>query len=110
MLKSSIYFNKVLYTYFLQKTLMKYLSTIFSNKICRLKIIKACEIELLIESKNIYSVLYFLKNNTLTQCKVIVDIVLSDNPGKIKRFFISYLLQSIYNYRIKITSKFCDLA
>jgi NADH:ubiquinone oxidoreductase subunit C len=108
MLLNTSYYN-TLHTYFLQKVFIKYLITIFPKLIFKIKIIKTYEIELLIELKNLYALIYFFKNNTMTQFKLLVDLVIVDTPGKNKRFFVIYILESIYNYRLKLQSKFSDL-
>lgn len=86
----------------LQKIYVSFIKQLFNKTITNFKIYKANELELRINDKYIYSLIYFLKFNNLTQCKFLIDIVISDYIGKKYRFSITYLLLSIFNYRIKI--------
>ena len=59
----------------------------------------------------ITNVLFFLKNSTYSQFKVLSDIIVYDHPGKKKRFTIVYNLLSVkYNTRfmLHICSKECE--
>jgi|TARA_B110000259_G_C13923448_1_gene365805 NADH:ubiquinone oxidoreductase subunit C len=61
--------------------------------------------DLLVEVKKekIPFILFFLKNNTYSQFKVLTDIVVSDYPNKKKRFSVVYSLLSIkYSTRVNI--------
>ena len=59
------------------------------------------------ESKNLHSVLLFLKSNTQCKFKQLIDIVPVDYPNEEKRFKIYYLLLSHENNsRIKISISF----
>ncbi len=59
------------------------------------------------ESKNLYSVLLFLKSNTQCKFKQLIDIVPADYPNEEKRFKIYYLLLSHENNsRVKISISF----
>ena len=59
--------------------------------------IKHHQIYLYIESKNIIDVILFLKTNSETKFRQLVDITAIDYPEKDKRFQIVYLLLSIEN-------------
>jgi len=59
------------------------------------------------ESKNLHSVLLFLKSNTQCKFKQLIDIVPADYPNEEKRFKIYYLLLSHENNsRVKISISF----
>ncbi len=59
------------------------------------------------ESKNLHSVLLFLKSNTQCKFKQLIDIVPVDYPNEEKRFKIYYLLLSHENNsRVKISISF----
>ena len=61
------------------------------------------ELTLEINPQNINKVLYFLRNHTSTQFKLLVDITAVDYPSKKKRFEVIYILLSIqHNARIRI--------
>jgi NADH/F420H2 dehydrogenase subunit C len=61
------------------------------------------EITILAEPSKIYSLLYFLKDNTNCQYKELIDIVVVDYPQCEKRFELNYLLLSLrYATRLKI--------
>ncbi len=56
------------------------------------------------ESKNLHSILLFLKSNTQCKFKQLIDIIPADYPNEEKRFKIYYLLLSHEkNLRIKIS-------
>ena len=64
------------------------------------------EIEIDSNSKNIYPLVLFLKQHSLSQCKSIIDIIGCDTPNKKYRFSIIYNLLSInYNLRVRLISK-----
>jgi len=68
--------------------------------------------ELLIEVKKekIPFILFYLKNNTYSQFKVLTDIVVSDHPEKEKRFTIVYSLLSVkFSTRIHVKSHVSEL-
>jgi len=61
------------------------------------------EFYLIVSPYNIHNLLYFLKHNTNTQYKLLVDISSVDFPERNNRFEINYHLLSIkYNHRINI--------
>lgn len=68
--------------------------------------------DLLVEVKKekIPFILFFLKNNTYSQFKVLTDIVVSDYPNKKKRFSVVYSLLSIkYSTRVNIKTWVSEL-
>jgi len=67
---------------------------------------KFSELELKVNSNNIYPIFFFLKKHTYCQYDCLVDIVGYDTPGKRLRFGIIYNLLSVrYNTRIKVVTK-----
>jgi NADH dehydrogenase (ubiquinone) Fe-S protein 3 len=53
-----------------------------------------------------YPVLFFLKNHTISQFKVLSDMICFDTPGRKYRFSIIYNLLSMdLNYRFKVQIK-----
>jgi NADH dehydrogenase (ubiquinone) Fe-S protein 3 len=69
--------------------------------------VKNNDIELRVNSNNIYPILYFLRKHTNCQYDCLIDLVCYDTPGKTLRFGIVYNLLSVqYNTRIRVVSKF----
>jgi NADH:ubiquinone oxidoreductase subunit C len=59
------------------------------------------QLSLVTNRSNAYALLLFLKNNSLSQYKSLIDIIAYDIPGKIYRFVIIYaLLSTRFNRRI----------
>mmetsp|Transcript_9944 Transcript_9944/g.12404 ORF Transcript_9944/g.12404 Transcript_9944/m.12404 type:complete len:296 (+) Transcript_9944:196-1083(+) len=55
------------------------------------------------DAENIGRILNFLKNHTMTQCKVLTDMTAVDYPMKEQRFEVVYMLLSLrYNNRIHV--------
>lgn len=70
------------------------------------QIISGFELEIDVNSKNVYPLVFFLKKHSLCQCKSIIDIICLDTPNKKFRFSIIYYLLSVsYNIRIKVITK-----
>jgi len=92
-----------------QKTFLTFLtSNLFY--IIRKKKVSNLEVEAWTLSWNIYPILTFCKNNTLSQLEVLTDIVVSDHPQDKYRFIIRYLLLSVkFNYRLTLISKSKEL-
>jgi NADH:ubiquinone oxidoreductase subunit C len=62
-------------------------------------------LEIFINSKNVYKLLYILKNSSNFNYNSLVDIFICDRPGKKKRFVITYHLLSLFkNNRIQIST------
>ena len=61
------------------------------------------EIVIVVSYKNVFKVIYFLKNSLLVQCGCLISISGVDYPDKKNRFEVSYELLSIrYNFRIRV--------
>jgi len=83
----------------------------FLTKLLGKTIQKACvqnsDLELRINSNNIYPVLCFLRKHTICQFNCLSDIICYDMPGKELRFGVVYtLLSTRFNHRIRISTKF----
>lgn len=79
-----------------------YLQTIFPKS---LGYLINGELVLKISPKKIRNILFFLKNHTQCQYKILIDLCGIDYPEKKKRFEIVYSLLSIaYNHRLKVTT------
>lgn len=77
-----------------------------------IKSISNKDYELMVDVKKekIPFILFFLKNNTYTQFKILTDIIVIDYPDKKKRFSIVYNLLSVkYNIRINVRTKISEL-
>ena len=74
----------LIYSWFVYKAMLFFLYKVLVVGVNRLDIICGFEIEINVVMKNIYPVIFFLKKHTLTQFKVIVDIICYDNPKKKK--------------------------
>lgn len=70
--------------------------------ICEIKIIKN-NIVFVINSKNLYNFVFFLKNHILVNYNILIDITAVDMPTKRERFQLFYsLISTIYNTRLII--------
>ena len=78
--------------------LEKLINSELASKIKRSNI-KHDQIYLFIDSKDIKDVILFLKTNSKTKFRQIIDITAVDYPEKEKRFQLVYLLLSIENNR-----------
>jgi len=86
------------------------LLTIFLNifgKSIQAVSVKNYDLEIRVNSNNIYPLLCFLQKHTLCQYDCLIDMICYDNPGKALRFGIIYNLLSVrYNNRLQLVSKF----
>jgi len=72
--------------------------------------VKSHDLDIRVNSNNIYPILYFLQKHTICQFDCLTDVICYDTPGKPLRFGIVYVLLSVrYNTRIRVVSKFKDL-
>lgn len=61
------------------------------------------EAVLIVDSENLYPVLYFLKNHSLARFRILVDICGVDYPSRKERFEVVYNLLSVqFNSRIRV--------
>ena len=103
-------YTKILYieNKYKQKLLYKYSTSILkmiSGIIYKINI-KNYEIELKACKDYIHLVLFFLERNTISQYKVLTDIIAIDYPSKKYRFKVIYNLLSLnYNSRLFVTIK-----
>jgi NADH-quinone oxidoreductase subunit C len=90
--------------FFMKKYVLS-LKTILKTVIKGVRL-KNNDLEIKTTPNNLRALLYFLQKHTLTQYKILVDIVCADVPGKIRRFSVSYLLLSLrYNARLVVVVK-----
>ena len=69
-------------------------------------LISGTEIEIIISSKNVFPLIYFLNKHSLCRFKNMMDIICYDTLGKSYRFFLVYnLLSVVYNMRIRVITK-----
>ena len=73
--------------------------------VCKLKIVRNSEFEIIIPAKYAFVSLYYLKNDSTFRCDILSDIIATDFIKYKNRFLISYLLLSSFNYRIRVTTK-----
>ena len=104
---SSIGSNKFLIiSWFIQKKTADFFKKVLGNSLQEV-CVKNYDIELRVNSNNIYPILYFLRKHTICQYDCLIDLVCYDTPGKNLRFGIIYNLLSVqYNTRIRVVSKF----
>lgn len=85
---------KMLNAYYLLKLLPKFVYSIY---------LRQFELDIRSSLPHYVLLLNFLKIHSLTQYNVLVDLVVYDNPGKIKRFTILYFLSSFrFNSRARV--------
>jgi len=70
------------------------------------KVVSGFEIEIVLASKNVFPLIYFLNKHSLCRFKCIMDIICYDTLCKSSRFFLVYNLLSVtYNMRIRVITK-----
>jgi len=80
----------------------KQLSLYFPNAIIQSYRSKG-ELTLVVDSSNLYNIIYFLKNHHNTNFKILTEICGVDYPSREKRFEVVYCLLSLtYNRRIRV--------
>mmetsp|Transcript_11732 Transcript_11732/g.13499 ORF Transcript_11732/g.13499 Transcript_11732/m.13499 type:complete len:300 (-) Transcript_11732:534-1433(-) len=79
-----------------------YLYEVLGNA-CEKVMVEGGKITVYTNPENIKTVLSFLKNHTMTQCKVLTDLTAVDYPMREERFEVVYMLLSLrYNNRIHV--------
>ena len=92
-----------------KKTLMFF--TKILNKSIQAVNVRRHDLEIKVNSNNIYPVLYFLQKHTSCRFDCLTDIVCYDDPSKTLRFGIIYNMTSFYyNSRIRLISKFSGVS
>lgn len=87
----------------------KQLQNIFKNNITNM-ILQDYDLLIEVKKEKIPFILFFLKNNTYSQFKILTDIVVSDYPNKKKRFSIVYSLLSVkYSVRVNVKTWVSEL-
>jgi NADH:ubiquinone oxidoreductase subunit C len=95
----------LLASWFVQKTILLLFTSILGKSIQGASV-KSQDLEIKVNSNNLYPILYFLQKHTICQFKVLVDFTCYDAPDKTCRFCLVYnLLSSRYNTRIRVVSK-----
>lgn len=109
---SKQYFNNnkfLIASWLVQKTTLMLFTRILGTSIQATNV-RNHDLEIKVNSNNIYPVLYFLQKHTICQFDCLTDIVCYDTPGKSLRFGIIYNLLSVrYNMRIRLVSKFKNI-
>jgi NADH:ubiquinone oxidoreductase subunit C len=109
---SKQYFNNnkfLIASWLVQKTTLMLFKRILGKGIQATNV-RNHDLEIKVNSNNIYPVLYFLQKHTICQFDCLTDIICYDTPGKPLRFGIVYNLLSIrYNMRIRLVSKFKNI-
>jgi NADH:ubiquinone oxidoreductase subunit C len=109
---SKQYFNNnkfLIASWLVQKTTLMFFIRILGKSIQATNV-RNHDLEIKVNSNNIYPVLYFLQKHTICQFDCLTDIICYDTPGKSLRFGIVYNLLSIrYNTRIRVVSKFKNI-
>jgi len=89
----------------LKKNYLVFLNLVL-NKYIKKGQVKYNSLNIKTVSNNLYPLIFFLKNHTLSQFKLFTDLVCYDRPGKNYRFSLIYNLLSMdFNYRVKIQIK-----
>jgi len=87
----------------------KQLQNILKNNITNM-ILQDYDLLIEVKKEKIPFILFFLKNNTYSQFKILTDIVVSDYPNKKKRFSIVYSLLSVkYSVRVNVKTWVSEL-
>ena len=92
----------------IKKKYLVFLKSVLNKSIKKIQM-KNNNIYIKVISKNLYQLLLFVKKNTVSQFKTLVDIICYDCPGKNYRFSIIYTILSInLNYRVIVETKLTD--
>lgn len=90
---------------FLKTITAKYYATLLPKLVFRIYF-RQLELDIRSSVSNYVPLLLFFKMHSLTQYNVLVDLIVYDNPGKIKRFTIIYLLSSVrFNTRVRVQTQ-----
>jgi hypothetical protein len=109
MIQKIFYTTKtILNFYLLQKIFVLNAAKCLSINNLKFKIVKNTEIEIISPKKYIFMILYYLKNDSLTRCDILSDIIAADFLKHKNRFLINYLLLSTFNYRIRVITKISE--
>lgn len=76
------------------------------NKYIKKVQVKSNSLNIKTITNSIYPLIFFLKNHTMCQFKLLTDILCYDKPAKKYRFSLIYNILSLdYNYRVKVQIK-----
>lgn len=98
--------NLSMSSWYIYKILIKFFYKVLGLGIKHIRIVSGVEIELNVNSNNIYPLIFFLNKHTLCQFKSMVDIIMYDMFNKKRRFFIIYNILSVnFSVRTRVISK-----
>jgi NADH:ubiquinone oxidoreductase subunit C len=99
--------KKNLFTcWFFINVIVNLLFKVLGVGIKKVSVVSGFHIAIEVIYKNVYPILFFLKKHTLSQFKLLVDIICYDTPFKNGRFSLIYNCLSVhYNLRIRIITK-----
>jgi len=99
--KNCLLLNKIILT-----EIETFFHRVLGAGIQKVKIVSCFELDIYVESKLLYPLLFFINKHSLCQYKTLIDIICCDRLNKSHRFEITYSLLSVYyNSRLKIICK-----
>ena len=81
----------------------------FNKVILLSKVISFCKLEILLNANWVFPFIYYCKNNSIMKLQQCTDIIVADQPKSKKRFIITYVLNSTFNFQLKVTTKITQL-
>ena len=98
--------NYLILNWFILKSICVFFNKIVGVGTENIKVVSGSELEIIIVSKNVFSLIYFLNKHSLCRFKSMMDIICYDTLGKSYRFFLVYnLLSVVNNMRLRIITK-----
>lgn len=92
------------------KLIQKFILQVFKKNILTNKIRNNSEIDIEVNSNYVYTLLYWLKNDSVFgNNNLLIDIVITDYPQNTARFKVTYNILSLNNIRINIITKITEL-
>jgi NADH:ubiquinone oxidoreductase subunit C len=98
-----------LYTIRIQKNSSFFLKIILRSTVKNIQL-RFFDVNIKTILTHFFFIIYFLKKNSLYQCKHLIDIIVADLIGKKYRFMLNYnFLSILYNIRIYISVKITEI-
>jgi len=102
--KNKLYLNHILH-FLTQLQILKKLK----NVVLKCKMVSYFKLEIFLNSKWVFPILSYFKSNSITRLQNCVDIIVIDQPKAVKRFTLTYLLSSLFNFQLKVITKVSQL-
>jgi NADH:ubiquinone oxidoreductase subunit C len=98
--------NYLVFNWFIIDSIIYFFNKILGVGLNNIRVVSGLEIEISVNSKNVYPFILFLNKHSLCRFKNMMDVICYDTIGKAYRFGLVYNLLSIQNnLRIRIITK-----